>query len=480
MIHNQHFRQIPRWVLGLGDLFLINLGLFLAFVIRFGIELPEENYLPFLQIGPWITIAGLLIFSALRLYDSTPIQFLDILKSVVYGVALLIAITMALTFWARGFAFPRSVLVLGGLLQMAMLVLWRIGFWRYEKLLVGERRVVIVAGGHGDGYACSSVLEGDASEEISLILKFLNVPRGWFKVESIVAWCDENAMSKGLAGADAVMVAPSVPANEKSHVLAKALEYGCEVFLVPDFYDILLLNARVGQVDDLPVVEVSRLGITPVQKVVKRFMDLLVSSAGLLIASPLLVFLAFILKIASPGPILYSQERVGENGRIFTLYKFRSMVLDAESHTGPVLAAEDDPRVTPIGRFMRKTRLDELPQLFNILRGDMSLVGPRPERPKFVKEYIAAIPNYNYRHLVKPGLTGLAQIMGRYSTSPADKLRYDLYYIRNYSFFLDLKILLQTLHTLFRNDSAKGLHAPGIEEQAAAEEILKRNRGLST
>jgi lipopolysaccharide/colanic/teichoic acid biosynthesis glycosyltransferase len=150
------------------------------------------------------------------------------------------------------------------------------------------------------------------------------------------------------------------------------------------------------------------------------------------------------------------QERVGQNGRVFRLYKLRTMVTGAEEGTGPVLAATDDARITPVGRWLRATRLDELPQVFNVLKGEMSFVGPRPERPEFVERFRAESPAYHYRHLVKPGLTGLAQVQGRYSTSAEDKLRFDLYYIRNYSLLLDLQILLQTIPIVITPAAARG------------------------
>jgi exopolysaccharide biosynthesis polyprenyl glycosylphosphotransferase len=190
---------------------------------------------------------------------------------------------------------------------------------------------------------------------------------------------------------------------------------------------------------------------------VKRGVDLLLALAGLVLASPLMLLAAIAIRLDSPGPILYCHERVGENGRVFTLCKFRSMRADAENGT-PIWAKDKDERVTRVGRFIRLARLDEVPQLWNVLRGDMSFVGPRPERPFFVEQLAAAIPYYNERHAVKPGVTGWAQVKYRYGASIEDareKLRYDLYYIKHLSIVFDLTIVVDTVKVILSGKGAK-------------------------
>ncbi|WP_278937454.1 sugar transferase, partial [Phascolarctobacterium faecium] len=193
------------------------------------------------------------------------------------------------------------------------------------------------------------------------------------------------------------------------------------------------------------------------QRVLKRILDIAVAVTALIILSTVMLITAVMIKLDSKGPVLYSQERVGLYGKTFFVHKFRSMKQDAEAKCGPVLAAEGDPRITKFGRFMRATRLDELPQLFNVLKGEMSIVGPRPERPFFVKQFIAQKPEYDYRHNVKPGITGLAQIAGKYNTSAYDKLIYDLLYIQDVSVKTDLMIMLQTFKVLLTKSSTEGV-----------------------
>lgn len=202
---------------------------------------------------------------------------------------------------------------------------------------------------------------------------------------------------------------------------------------------------------------VTRMLLTAEQRVLKRILDIAVAVTALIILSPVMLITAVMIKLDSKGPVLYSQERVGLYGKTFFVHKFRSMKQDAEAKCGPVLAAEGDPRITKFGRFMRATRLDELPQLFNVLKGEMSIVGPRPERPFFVKQFIAQKPEYDYRHNVKPGITGLAQIAGKYNTSAYDKLIYDLLYIQDFSVKTDLMIMLQTFKVLLTKSSTEGV-----------------------
>ena len=219
-----------------------------------------------------------------------------------------------------------------------------------------------------------------------------------------------------------------------------------EVKVVPDLLQYLTLGAGVEDLDGVPIVNLSRIHMEGFSAVLKRAADMLVSAACLTLFAPLFPLIAIAVKLTSPGPILYRQQRMGLDGHDFEILKFRSMSVDAEKNTGPVWANEQDARCTPIGAFLRKLSLDELPQFWNILRGDMSLVGPRPERPYFVDEFRHRIPHYMLRHRVRAGLTGWAQVHGwRGRTSLEKRIEYDLYYIENWSLSLDLKILWMTV-----------------------------------
>jgi exopolysaccharide biosynthesis polyprenyl glycosylphosphotransferase len=198
----------------------------------------------------------------------------------------------------------------------------------------------------------------------------------------------------------------------------------------------------------VPLVELLKDPHEDLAFVIKEIVDVTIAGVLLLLSLPLLLVAAVLVKLTSSGPMLYQQQRVGKQGKEFTMYKLRTMVDRAEERTGPVLASRQDTRVTQVGRILRVTRIDEVPQLFNVLNGTMSLVGPRPERPEFTKEFAQTVPGYAERLQVKPGLTGLAQINGEYHTTPEYKLKYDLAYIYNYSLWLDLRIVTETVKVM--------------------------------
>jgi Undecaprenyl-phosphate glucose phosphotransferase len=219
-----------------------------------------------------------------------------------------------------------------------------------------------------------------------------------------------------------------------------------DVKVVPDLLQVIALRARLEDLDGVPVININDVPLQGFNAIVKRGLDVVLSAGGLaLLAIPLAV-IAAVVRITSRGPVFYRQERTGLDGKPFTIFKYRSMYDDAERETGPVWARHDDPRVTPLGRFLRRSNIDELPQLWNVLRGDMSIVGPRPERPHFVEQFRHKIPSYMLRHKVKAGLTGWAQVNGWRGNTPLEKrIEYDLYYIENWSVRLDLKIMWLTL-----------------------------------
>ena len=219
-----------------------------------------------------------------------------------------------------------------------------------------------------------------------------------------------------------------------------------DVKVVPDLLQVIALRARLEDLDGVPVININDVPLQGFNAFIKRFIDVVLSATALIGLALPLAIVAALVKFTSKGPIFYRQERMGLDGKSFSIVKFRSMFQDAERHTGPVWAVAGDDRVTPLGRFMRHSNVDELPQLWNVLRGDMSLVGPRPERPHFVEQFKHKIPQYMLRHKVKAGLTGWAQVNGWRGNTPLEKrIEYDLYYIENWSVRLDLKIMWLTL-----------------------------------
>ena len=260
---------------------------------------------------------------------------------------------------------------------------------------------------------------------------------------------DYNELRRHVDENDVDQVWISLPHSEEKTIrdVINALDGSiAEIRYVPDIFEYQLMHHSLSEVAGVPVVNISYSAISGMNKLVKIIEDYVLASILLLFASPLMLFIAIGVKLSSPGPILYRQRRVGWNGKEFTMLKFRSMPVQVEASSGPVWASKVDNRATPFGAFLRKTSLDELPQLFNVLRGEMSLIGPRPERPYFVDKYKDEVPHYNKKHLVKAGLTGWAQVHGwRGNTCLHTRIEHDLYYIENWSLWLDIKIIIMTV-----------------------------------
>lgn len=246
-------------------------------------------------------------------------------------------------------------------------------------------------------------------------------------------------------------------------------------YLLPDITDIMISNSYNIQISDTPVLMSRNRSLTLEQKIVKRLMDIVISAIAIIVSSPIMIICAIAIKLDDGGPILFKQNRITINGRIFNVLKFRSMIVNADKD-GAKKAVSDDDRITRVGKVIRACRMDELPQLFNILRGDMSLVGPRPERIENVYEYSQMHPEFELRHRVKAGLTGFAQLYGKYNTSPEDKLHMDLIYIETYSLLLDIKLLILTFKVLFMRESTEGFDEKANINVRASKSLRKESR----
>jgi exopolysaccharide biosynthesis polyprenyl glycosylphosphotransferase len=255
---------------------------------------------------------------------------------------------------------------------------------------------------------------------------------------------------------DQVYLTKAINGKIKDEIVSFCFRNEITFFILPDLYELVMTRASIGQVEDVLTYQIRGLRLTAEQQWIKRSFDIIVSLLSILILTPVWVVIAVMLKLSEPNnPVLYRQERVTIHGKIFWLYKFRTMLTNAESATGPVLSMKNDPRITPFGRFLRNTKLDETPQFVNILLGDMSVIGPRPEREYFTQKYLQENPNYQYRMNIRAGLTGLAQSMGRYHSNFNDKLTFDLLYISNYSFISDMTILFRTVKAIIDGTTSK-------------------------
>jgi exopolysaccharide biosynthesis polyprenyl glycosylphosphotransferase len=461
------------WMLALvtlGDL-LIAAGCFwLAYWVRFrrgwlGPFLPSSDRILIYQMAtPCVALAYWLTFKLAGLYrQRRGIYAVDELRRLVLAGLLAPALLMAAGFFVRGSEFSTKVALVMTALALPSLLLWRGAMRllqvRLRQAGVGQRKVVILGTG-----ATALKVAGIMRDQPGLGYRVLGLVRegerrGASRLKGMPvlgAWKDLEALLPR-AGADLLLVA--LPAARQG-VLAKvlfAMELpGVELAMVNDLFSLVSSPLAVDEIFGIQVFALKRPPLDHWHnRLIKRAFDLALVVPGLLLVSPLLLALALAVKLTSPGPVFYRQERLGRDNQPFGMLKFRSMRSDAEAQSGPVWARKDDPRRTALGTFMRSTSLDELPQLINILLGQMSLVGPRPERPVFVQRFARDIPRYLARHRVQAGLTGWAQVNGwRGDTSIEERTRYDLYYVENWSLFMDMAILARTLLEVFEQDTA--------------------------
>lgn len=434
------------------DLVLVNLGFYIAFIVRFGGDIFGDYTGPYNELIPWISLTTLVFFQVYGVFKCGEKSFLETVYSAFLSLIFINIATAALTFFNRGFSFPRSIFAIAFALQFLFLFLWKLMVIKLHKRIYKAKSAIII------GYK-------EEAEEIAR--KLMYTGSGTFDIKYICGEIDDKLLSF-IDKVDTVIIGPKLDSRQKESIISHCIGVEKTIFIVPELFEIALFNAKLTQFDDIPVFCIENLELSLEQRIAKRGFDIFISLIGITLSSPIMLLAYIAIKLYDRGPAIFAQERVTRGNKVFKLYKFRTMVVNAEKHTGPVLATDKDPRITPLGAFMRSTRIDELPQLFNVLFGHMSIVGPRPERQYFIDQFKQYIPDFGYRLAVKAGITGLAQVLGKYTTTPEDKLRYDLLYIRNYSFLLDLRIVLQTIKTIFMKTSSKG-----FAEQKSFEELVK-------
>lgn len=473
---------------------ILNLAVIVAFVLRLGWPIPQYNFAAYEQAALFMTVGQLLILAAVDLYEPTAERSgPELFGAVVKGIALGGLVLVSLTFFLRAFAFPRVVILLALLLEVLLL-------WSWRRLAAGvlhirwpERRILLV-GALDDSLEIATRLEdmrkwgyrvvgivgpGDAgtADRVS----------GGVQVAEATAWPAASphlvalsAAAQGPAGASATggleraglaqlgpllqgltelpeqldslrphQIIFTTPAQHREVLEQVSLSrmFEGDIYVVPQLYEMHLGEVNFSLLGDMPLLRLNRASRPSWRNVLKGAVQRAGAALLLVLVSPFCVMVSLLIVAADGAPVLFRQTRVGKDFREFTLYKFRTMIREAEPN-GAVMAEEDDPRVFPVGRVLRRSRLDELPQFYNVLRGDMSLVGPRPERPEFVEDFMRRDPLYRERFRVRPGITGLAQVSTPYETQPQAKLRFDLMYIHHESLSLDLRIILKTLRVI--------------------------------
>lgn len=454
----RRYGQLNVVLLFAGDALALLAGWLLAYWLRFGLEFVpvERGYPPiaaYLLVLPFVLVAWLLAARLTHLYNyRAGLKSAEEMIRLSLTMAWAVLILIGLTFFYRGVSYSRLVVVYFMVLGPALLFLVRRLMWsgirRLRRRGVDMRRI-LVAGVSPLAQRTADRLEsyrylgfqvvGHLSEEES--------PPAAVGGRPVLGRVAEAKAVAEREGVVEVYVALSADRREEQRWLLEELaDSSVDLRVVPDLVDYMRLNAGIEELDGLPIVLLSQTPLLGWGRVAKRAMDVALGSLFLGLLSPLFLLISALIKLSSPGPVFYTQERMGLDGVSFTMYKFRSMRVDAERETGAVWARPDDDRRTWLGAFLRGTSLDELPQLLNVIRGEMSLVGPRPERPVFVEQFRRSVPGYMLRHKMKSGMTGWAQVNGwRGDTSIEKRIECDLYYIEHWSLGLDLKIMWLTI-----------------------------------
>lgn len=422
------------------DLLIIYLSTFLTYLFfKDSLDAFNDNLRAFFSISPYIGIFYLIIAHIFELDRPKEFTVFGVAYAVCLSIICLFMLTMAMSFLTRKFAYPRSILITSSFIQICLLTCWHL-LVNKKYLKNNIKKTILVVGYENAKNLASKLL---ISNNMWTNIKYICKP-------------DSLNLRNYLSECDVLFLADDVEENKKQKIAQYCADMQKEFFYEPRYQEIFLFNSDLAQIGDTPIISVRAFGSGTDNNLVKRIIDVCLSLIAIIVLFLPFTFVAISLKIGG-GSVLYKQERVTLGGRIFNIYKFRTMIENAEALSGPTLAQDSDNRITKLGHLLRATRLDEIPQIYNILIGDMSIVGPRPERPFFVEKFCKEIPEYHLRHTVKAGLTGLAQVQGKYNTPVRDKLKYDLLYVNGYSLALDIKLIMQTLNILLKKSSTEGL-----------------------
>ncbi len=455
---NNHFEQYKRIIKCASSTVIIMLELAIYWYVWLNYY-NRNMQEPFYRRGNWLIAGDYVVVLLLlhRLYGGLKIGIYKYWNLVYSHMISIIGVNIfsyvQVVLFDKKMHNPTALMAMT-VVDFILVMVWA---WAYKKVyntLFPKRKLLLVYGQNSMFHLMNRI---DTREDKYEIAKIISIDKG---IDLIIEQAEKY---------DGIIIG-DIPADMRNKLVKMCFCRDIRSYTLPKLSDILLRSSTELNIFDSPLYLSRNIGgLAWDQKLVKRMVDIIVASLLLVITSPFFLLIAILIRCRDPGPVLYTQKRLTEGGIIFNIYKFRTMVVDAEKKSGPIKAGDKDPRILPIGHILRATRLDELPQLINILKGEMSMVGPRPERPELTEIITRHIPEFEYRLKVKAGLTGYAQIYGRYCTTSYDKLKLDLTYIRNYSVWLDLKLILMTPKVLFMKESTDGFEDGKWEDPALKE-----------
>lgn len=421
------------------NILILYFGLYHAYWINNHMLLPPINFAYY----SYIIFASLIVLNLLEVYPLSNYNCISFMIFITFFAIGIITGVTYLVFTIYKIKYLHTLTIItAGMIQITVLSALHLIYRFITLFFLQNKQVLLIKENYDDNI------------NLKLLEEKLQKQKGWI-INKCFHYCNDENLTQSIKEADIVVLNSNLSYKDKIYELC--ITHQKELFIIPHTFDLVVFNAKVIPIDDILVFNIALPGLNRFQILLKRTMDITFSITMLLFFSPIMLLLYYLIPFTSKGPSIYKQKRLGLHKNEFYIYKFRSMIHEAEKVTGPTMALINDRRITRLGKFIRATRVDELPQLFNVLKGDMSLIGPRPERPPFASKYETTNPDYKYRSMVKPGITGLAQVMAKYSSPVADKLRFDLMYVQNYSLLLDFKILCYTIFTVFNLEQSNGI-----------------------
>lgn len=436
----------------------------IAYYVRFHILAPEilrptrENYI---VLSVMFTALTVYFFGIAGLYRPVPGKSrLDMMFGIVKSIVFSLGILLALSFFYRDYSYSRLITVMGMGFACVLISVERMIIVSVEGALlargIGTSRLLVV--GTGSGFKnIADKMSSNPHKGYHLIGYVEENPGKTLKDIPLLGTIDELEQVLVVQNIDVVvLVLDAAHHADVQDMVDLCDKRNVSCYLSPDTVGMIVGPRNYDDICGVPLIRVKGLRIKGINAFIKRAMDVVLTLIILIMVLPVILVISILIRIDSPGPIFYMQKRVGMDGRIFWMFKYRSMKTEAESGNGPAWSMTEDPRITRLGYYLRKFSIDEVPQLFNVLKGDMSLVGPRPERPYFVEQFEKGVPRYMERHKVKSGMTGWAQANGlRGDTSITERVQYDLYYIENWSIWFDIKIIILTIADIIREIKRK-------------------------
>lgn len=451
-MNKRKFEQYKKIMRFLGIMIVV-LGVSWIFM-----DIWKENYnegivFPFYSKGHWLMEAFYVFFFLIFIYiyggmsygylKNTNIVFSQGLSLVCANVVIYLEIVLLSAKFVNLIPILKMTV-----LQFAIIVVWSTIWGKLFKVMFPPHKLTVLHQNYDPSQLLSKV---NTRKDRYRIKETVNVDIPWEELAAVI----ENSES---------VLIYDVHSELRNKILKYCYEKEIRVYMTPKISDVLIRSSDNIHLFDTPLLLLRNNGLSFEERFVKRLLDIVVSLLVIVVTSPVMLLIAVAIKMYDGGPVFFKQKRCTKDGKVFEIHKFRSMIVDAEKEGISVPASEKDPRITPVGNIIRATRLDELPQVFDILNGNMSLVGPRPERIEHVEKYTKEIPEFAYRLKVKGGLTGYAQIYGKYNTTAYDKLKLDLMYVQNYSILLDLKLILMTIKIIFMKESTEGFDEKQISE----------------